>query len=156
MNKNYGQERAALVRVGPVELLPVSEVLETPKVEPVDGLTDFATTTTMSKRIKEAAWLLVDFLQENPDGVLDENWKQQGVCRVADSATLYPERKSGVSEEAKKICGRRAVRAQCLVFALRTSEPYGIWGGVSSAQRRQLRESIGDVLLGIFGSQDIA
>lgn len=163
MNKNYGQELAAQVKIGPVELIPMPEVPEIP-AEPesdtpnaqVVSLTDFATSTTKSRHIKEAAWLLADFLRENPDGTLDDNWKQQGECGTKDSATFYPERKSSVPVEAKEICGRCAVRAQCLVFALRTKEPHGVWGGLSSAQRTQLRKSIGDSLPSIFDGQTSA
>jgi len=37
------------------------------------------------------------------------------------------------------LCGRCEVRAECLELALDTNEDYGIWGGLSTAERKALR-----------------
>jgi WhiB family transcriptional regulator, redox-sensing transcriptional regulator len=37
---------------------------------------------------------------------------------------------------AKAICGRCAIRQQCLDYAVTTRQPDGIWGGASEAERR--------------------
>jgi WhiB family transcriptional regulator, redox-sensing transcriptional regulator len=39
-------------------------------------------------------------------------------------------------EQAKGICYSCSVRRQCLDYALRTREPYGIWGGLTEIERR--------------------
>jgi WhiB family redox-sensing transcriptional regulator len=39
---------------------------------------------------------------------------------------------------AKAICSVCAVREECLDFALRVREPYGIWGGLTESERREL------------------
>jgi WhiB family redox-sensing transcriptional regulator len=39
---------------------------------------------------------------------------------------------------AKSICRVCPVIAQCLRHALRADEPYGVWGGRSAAERREL------------------
>jgi WhiB family redox-sensing transcriptional regulator len=39
-------------------------------------------------------------------------------------------------DKAKRICADCPVRALCLTEALRTGEPYGIWGGYTPEERR--------------------
>ncbi len=41
-------------------------------------------------------------------------------------------------QKAKAICSVCPVRVQCLDFAVEIREPYGIWGGLTEADRRQL------------------
>ena len=41
-----------------------------------------------------------------------------------------------VAGPAKLLCGRCEVRGECLEFALDTHEEFGIWGGLSTAERR--------------------
>lgn len=36
---------------------------------------------------------------------------------------------------ATRVCGACPVRAECREHAQRTAEPYGIWGGLTPAQR---------------------
>ena len=39
--------------------------------------------------------------------------------------------------QAKKVCQRCPVREECLNYALELGIEYGIWGGMSTAQRRK-------------------
>ena len=41
--------------------------------------------------------------------------------------------------EAKALCAQCEVRLDCLNFALRTHEKFGIWGGLSRRERQKLR-----------------
>lgn len=41
--------------------------------------------------------------------------------------------------EAKAVCARCPVREACLGFALSTGQNYGIWGGLTAGERRNLR-----------------
>ncbi|MGH3294030.1 MAG: WhiB family transcriptional regulator [Trebonia sp.] len=41
--------------------------------------------------------------------------------------------------EAKAACACCLVRRQCLAFALRTRQAYGIWGGMTEEERSQMR-----------------
>ena len=43
-----------------------------------------------------------------------------------------------VNEIAKQACLSRPVRAECLRQALETGEQYGIWGGMTPEERRDL------------------
>lgn len=68
----------------------------------------------------------------------DLGWQEQGLCLGADPEIFFPER-TGSTKEAKKLCGHCAVRNQCLEWALKTNEPYGVWGGLSERERNKLR-----------------
>jgi len=52
---------------------------------------------------------------------------------------FFPISNSGKSLEqiakAKAICADCLVRRECLAFALRTQQVYGIWGGASEEER---------------------
>jgi WhiB family redox-sensing transcriptional regulator len=64
-------------------------------------------------------------------------WHQYGACRGADPNMFFPERGESV-KEAKAVCARCPVRAECLEYALENHEVVGIWGGLSARERRQL------------------
>jgi WhiB family transcriptional regulator, redox-sensing transcriptional regulator len=54
----------------------------------------------------------------------------------------HPDNERGVSRarremRAKAICSSCPVRAMCLASALKTREPYGVWGGLSVEEREQ-------------------
>lgn len=66
-----------------------------------------------------------------------EPWMAGALCAQTDPEAFFPER-GGSNRDAKAICARCDVRAQCLEYALRTGERDGIWGGLSPRQRRAL------------------
>ena len=39
---------------------------------------------------------------------------------------------------AKRICADCPVQRECLEYALRVREPFGIWGGLNETERRSL------------------
>jgi WhiB family redox-sensing transcriptional regulator len=41
-------------------------------------------------------------------------------------------------DAAKALCARCPVIEQCREHALRVQEPYGVWGGLSEAERHQM------------------
>lgn len=70
------------------------------------------------------------------------NWRGEALCAEVDTDIFFPD-KGGSSREAKQICGRCTVSDQCLDFALRNGERFGIWGGVSERDRRRLSQELG-------------
>ncbi len=72
----------------------------------------------------------------------DADWRSQSACLTADPELFFPLSSMGPSldqlTEAKKVCGRCPVRAQCLDFALSTHQVHGVWGGTSEEERRHL------------------
>lgn len=65
-------------------------------------------------------------------------WQERARCREFDPETFFPE-KGGSSRDAKRICAQCEVRIQCLNYALRHDERYGVWGGMSERERRRLK-----------------
>jgi WhiB family transcriptional regulator, redox-sensing transcriptional regulator len=65
-------------------------------------------------------------------------WQERARCREFDPEIFFPE-KGGSSREAKRICAECEVRIQCLNYALRRDERYGVWGGMSERERRRLK-----------------
>lgn len=69
-----------------------------------------------------------------------KSWADDATCAQADPEAFFPER-GGSVREAKKVCARCEVRAQCLQFALDNDERFGVWGGLSERERRRLRHT---------------
>jgi WhiB family redox-sensing transcriptional regulator len=65
-------------------------------------------------------------------------WQEDALCAQTDPEAFFPE-KGGSTRDAKRICAQCTVRAECLEYALKNDERYGIWGGLSERERRRLR-----------------
>ncbi|BDA64889.1 MULTISPECIES: WhiB family transcriptional regulator [Actinomyces] len=76
-------------------------------------------------------------------------WQYRGACLGMDSSMFFhPEGERGSSrrrrdERAKAVCRRCPVLEECRSHALRTHEPYGVWGGMSEDERRAYHEQAG-------------
>lgn len=71
-----------------------------------------------------------------------EAWTARGACRGMETTVFFP----GLSEAtrpAKEICAGCPVTAECLDYALRTGQKFGIWGGTSERERRRMRRDQG-------------
>ena len=69
------------------------------------------------------------------------DWQERGLCRQVDPDLFYPEKGSGLSSlrQARRICDRCPVKAECRQWALDQGEVYGVWGGTSESERRRIR-----------------
>ena len=67
------------------------------------------------------------------------DWRSVAACQCADPELFFPISNTGKSQEqiakAKAICARCPVGRECLAFALRTRQAYGIWGGATEEER---------------------
>jgi WhiB family redox-sensing transcriptional regulator len=68
----------------------------------------------------------------------DLAWHDRANCKGANADLFFPERGAS-TRTAKAICRQCPVRAECLEFALRSGEKFGIWGGLSERERRRVR-----------------
>jgi WhiB family transcriptional regulator, redox-sensing transcriptional regulator len=70
-------------------------------------------------------------------------WRELAACRGHDPELFFPLGPAGRSlhdaERAMAICAHCPVQRACLDFALDTSQEYGIWGGLTEAERRTVR-----------------
>jgi WhiB family transcriptional regulator, redox-sensing transcriptional regulator len=42
----------------------------------------------------------------------------------------------------KELCNKCPVQTECLVFALKRNEHYGVWGGLTTRERKLLRKRV--------------
>lgn len=66
-------------------------------------------------------------------------WQGQARCLEVDPEIFFPER-GGSSKAARAVCNDCPVRIECLRYALKNREQFGIWGGTSERERRKLRK----------------
>lgn len=64
-------------------------------------------------------------------------WRDEALCAQTDPDAFFPE-KGGSTREAKQVCTRCPVQAECIDEALANNERFGIWGGVSERDRRKI------------------
>ncbi|UCR90324.1 WhiB family transcriptional regulator [Mycetocola spongiae] len=69
-------------------------------------------------------------------------WQADSLCAQTDPEAFFPE-KGGSTRDAKRICTSCEVRSQCLEYALKNDERFGIWGGLSERERRKLKKRAG-------------
>lgn len=60
------------------------------------------------------------------------------LCAETDPDAFFPD-KGGSVREAKAVCARCEVTAECLAWALANGERHGVWGGTSEFDRRRIR-----------------
>lgn len=75
--------------------------------------------------------------------VTDSGWRGKAACRKEDPELFYPVGATGPAlvqvREAKAVCARCPVAAQCLAWALDTGQQFGVWGGKSEDERKAMR-----------------
>jgi len=72
---------------------------------------------------------------------MDLAWRSRALCVGADEDLFFPQ--TGKSARAAKaICARCPVRMRCLAEALDNGETYGVWGGLTPEERRQLKRRL--------------
>lgn len=72
------------------------------------------------------------------------NWQEQGSCREADPTLFFhPQNERGLARArrdraAKAVCAACPVRIECADYAIRSREPYGVWGGLTEEDREAI------------------
>jgi len=71
-----------------------------------------------------------------------DDWRHRAACRDEDPELFFPIGTDGPAlaqvEQAKAVCRRCPVQADCLQWALDAREQYGIWGGTTPEERAAL------------------
>jgi WhiB family redox-sensing transcriptional regulator len=74
----------------------------------------------------------------------DLPWQARGLCAQTDPEAFFPE-PGAPNWRAKRVCRSCPVRRECLSFAVDNGEEYGIWGGLSAHERRQVAPPAADM-----------
>lgn len=73
-------------------------------------------------------------------------WRVRAACRHTDPELFFPEGIAGpalrTADQAKRVCARCLVQARCLNWALDHEAAFGIWGGLTEGERRDLRRAL--------------
>ena len=90
------------------------------------------------------------------------HWQELGRCRTADPLLFFhPQNERGASrsrrdQSAKRVCASCPVRLECADYAIRSREPFGVWGGLSEDDREAIQRKIetprGSHLTSVAGS----
>lgn len=67
-------------------------------------------------------------------------WQTDAACLDTDPSGFFPERETKrTTEAAKMVCNDCVVINDCLRYAVTTFQDYGVWGGLSTTERRKYR-----------------
>jgi WhiB family redox-sensing transcriptional regulator len=66
-----------------------------------------------------------------------ELWRMYAACRGEDAVHFFTPGADAVAR-AKAVCRRCPVASDCLDYALDVNEPFGIWGGLTEAERARV------------------
>lgn len=68
------------------------------------------------------------------------SWRDDAACLTASPEIFFPDPSDvDTAVKAKQVCDRCTVADQCLEYAIRTRQQFGIWGGVAESARRRMR-----------------
>ena len=70
-------------------------------------------------------------------------WADLAACRDTPMEVMFPPLPAGpgVYAEAKALCARCPVAAECLAYALANRQNVGCWGGMSPRERKAYRQA---------------
>jgi WhiB family redox-sensing transcriptional regulator len=71
----------------------------------------------------------------------DLSWQDRSLCAQTDPEEFFPE-KGGTTRHAKAICAVCPVQAECLDYAIANDERFGIFGGLSERERREVKKAL--------------
>ncbi|MEI2766450.1 MAG: WhiB family transcriptional regulator [Dermatophilaceae bacterium] len=69
-------------------------------------------------------------------GALRTDWAGDGACLERDPDALFV--RGAAQQQAKQVCQRCPVVAECLAEALDNRTEFGVWGGMTERERRAL------------------
>ena len=91
--------------------------------------------------LSDAARLLSPQLLQDARSDTARGWAARALCVGFDPEAFFPPGDAPATE-ARAICAACPVRGQCLAYAITADEPFGIWGGLDTRQRRTLRRRL--------------
>jgi len=71
-------------------------------------------------------------------GVMD--WMSAAACSTSSDLDLHYPDLGKSSAPARELCRECPVMADCLAYALANDERFGVWGGLTAAERREIKK----------------
>jgi WhiB family redox-sensing transcriptional regulator len=78
-------------------------------------------------------------------------WQENARCAEIDAEAFFPEH-GGSTRKAKKVCFSCQVQIECLLYALKNKERFGVWGGFSENERFKLSDEISSSELNLLSN----
>jgi WhiB family transcriptional regulator, redox-sensing transcriptional regulator len=76
----------------------------------------------------------------------EDNWRGRAACRHTDPELFFPEGSAGPAlramDLARRVCAACPVQAPCLNWAVDHRAAFGVWGGLTEGERRDLRHAL--------------
>jgi WhiB family redox-sensing transcriptional regulator len=70
----------------------------------------------------------------------ETTWTERSACRDYPTDVFFADLDAPKNSlEARAICSKCPVKAECLDYAIRHACEYGIWGGTTATERRFMR-----------------
>lgn len=66
------------------------------------------------------------------------NWRERAACRDYYNPEWWFTHSKGNIRSAKLVCSVCPVADECLLYAYETKQQFGIWGGLTTVERRRL------------------
>lgn len=66
-------------------------------------------------------------------------WMKNAACAKRPDINFFVEERGGKNNPAKKICSTCVVKTNCLEYAIKNMENFGIWGGMGVRMRQKIR-----------------
>lgn len=74
-------------------------------------------------------------------------WRVDAACKYLPTELFFPighgPRAQAQTGVAKAVCNACSVRPQCLDYAMAANAQYGVFGGMSEEERREVRRHVG-------------
>jgi len=71
--------------------------------------------------------------------VEDEDWRFAAKCKNTAAPDIFYSYDAVDIRKAKQECNACPVRSECLNFAFKTLQDFGVWGGLSARERRKVK-----------------
>lgn len=86
--------------------------------------------------------VVMNALETTYDGV-SEDWMSRAACGGVDPELFFPANESAqTAVKAQEVCAECPVNGMCLRYALKHQVQYGIWGGLITRDRNQVRHRL--------------
>jgi len=71
----------------------------------------------------------------------DTEWQNSAACRGHSDPDIWYSNSQGDRKIAKQFCSRCPVVTECLEYALKYRDPWGLWGGQGQVERKARKRS---------------